>query len=99
MPRGAYEIDIEACIDSPEKIRECLSCTKPRCNNCESKSLREKGVVGTDGDGKTLYFGSITEAAAAVGTCTSNIAHALKRGCRARGFFWRYAEVGDGAEV
>ena len=93
MPRGPYEFDIEACVDSPEKIRECLNCTKPRCNNCESGRLRNKAVIGRGPNGETLRFETVTAAAAAFATCPSNIVHALKRGCQARGFFWRYAEV------
>ena len=99
MPRGAYEFDIEAYADSPEQIRKCLNCQRTKCNQCRSTGIRDKAVIGRGPNGEILRFETITAAAEHFATSKGNLSHALKNGGKARGYFWSYAEAGNGAEV
>lgn len=90
--RGSYEPKLDAYLDTPEKIRQCLSCQRPKCNNCRSSETRGRAVIGRSLDGRTVRFENISTAAAALKTSMSNICQAMRRGGRAKGMLWSYEE-------
>lgn len=83
--------------DSPAQINQCLSCSKPKCDNCHQIPVRQKRgrpkkpVICFIGDYEKIYP-SVTEAAEDMHVCEAAIRSSALYGYRSCGFQWRYAE-------
>lgn len=75
-------------LDTAEDIQKCLSCDKPRCNNClydpkpPSRMGRPRKAVGRQQNGKTEWFDGVVEAAKAMNCTAYMIRTAIKTGRR-----------------
>ena len=79
--------------DPPEVIRKCLSCTKPKCDNCVDGSRGHFCIPVAAFDAKTGEFvasyPSMRSAAKAIDGRAGKISRAVSTGCRYKGFCWR----------
>lgn len=104
MRRGQDEYFIVR-MDDPDIIERCLSCEKPRCDNCvmdiaQKKKRRQrtdnlKPVDQLDLAGNYIKtFPSIADAACETGQRRQNIVSCLRGRCKRAGQYrWRYASA------
>ena len=62
MGRGSYEPNLEAYLDTPEKIQQCLHCPRPKCNGCKT-GRRGHRVIVIAADGTRKIYESVRSAA------------------------------------
>ena len=58
-------------------------------NKHDTKNKGKRGVETTCG---TLRFNSLKEAGLATNTRYTNISNSIKRGCKCRGYYWKYSD-------
>ena len=89
MGRGTYEPKLEAYLDTPEKIQQCLHCPRPKCNGCKT-GRRGNPVIRIAADGTETVFQSVRNAAISAGLSYSAISRAIRSGGKAAGARWIY---------
>jgi hypothetical protein len=80
--------------DVPDWLRISEQTHKRSKKGAKKKTKRKsRAVIGTDPvTGKHYHFPSVRLAAEFAGANTPGLYQALNRGCKAAGYYWRYAD-------